>query len=182
MTSKLFLIGMVSIAFVAGIFIATEYEFNPQPAYAGGLDHYLGQIMWVPFNFAPRGWADCDGQLLPISEHSALFSLLGTIYGGDGRTTFALPDLRGRVMIDDGNGPGLTNRVLGSKIGQETVSLTPQQAALHASPVVDMDNNGALTSGSAAVIGDSGSAHNNIQPSQTLKCVIALDGVFPSRS
>ena len=82
-------------------------------------------------NFAPRGWAFCDGQLLPISSNSALFSLLGTIYGGDGRTTFALPDLRGRVAIHEGNGPGLSPYNLGQRGGQETVTLTTSQMPNH---------------------------------------------------
>ncbi len=183
--NKTILIGMVSIAFVAGILFATEYDFKPQPAYAGGTSPLLGQLMWVPYNFAPLGWADCGGQLLSISQNAALFSLLGTTYGGDGRSTFALPDLRGRVMMDDGSGPGLTPRNLGAKIGQETVSLTAQQAALHASPVVKMDTTGSLTSGNAAVIDDTGSAHTNMQPSQTVKCVIAIDlsiSTYPSRT
>jgi len=180
--NKTILIGMVSIAFVAGILFATEYDFEPQPAYAGGGSPFLGQMMWVGFNFEPRGWADCDGQLLPIAQNTALFSLLGTTYGGDGRTTFGLPNLSGRVMVDDGNGPGLTPRAIGSKSGQETVSLTPQQAALHASPVVKMDTTGSLTSGNAAVIDDTGSAHTNMQPYQTVKCVIALQGLYPSRN
>jgi len=180
--TKTILIGMVSVAFVAGILIATEYDFEPQPAYGGGPDPFIGQMMWVGFNFAPRNWADCDGQLLSINSYQALFSLLGTTYGGDGRTTFGLPNLSGRVMVDDGNGPGLTSRPLGQRAGVETVSLTPQQAALHASSVVKMDTTGSLTSGNAAVIDDTGSAHTNMQPYQTVKCVIALQGTYPSRN
>jgi microcystin-dependent protein len=83
-------------------------------------DPLLGEIMMVGFNFAPRGWAFCDGQLLAISSNTALFSLLGTTYGGDGRTTFALPDLRGRVPLHKGNGPGLSSRTLGERGGVET--------------------------------------------------------------
>ena len=173
---------MVSIAFVAGILIATEYDFEPQPAYAGGTSPFLGQMMWVGFDFAPRGWANCDGQLLFISEFPALFSLLGTKYGGNGRTDFGLPDLRGRVMVDDGNGPGLTPRPLGQRAGTETTSLTPEQAALHASPVVKMDTTGSLTSGNAAVIDGKGTSHNNMQPYLAVKCVIAIQGTFPSRN
>ncbi len=84
---------------------------------------FIGQIMVVGFNFAPRGWATCDGQLLPISQNSALFSLLGTTYGGDGRTTFALPELRGRSPIGVGNGPGLSPVSWGEKSGQENVTI-----------------------------------------------------------
>ena len=87
---------------------------------------FIGQIMPVGFNFAVRGFALCNGQLLPISQNEALFSLLGTIYGGDGRTTFGLPDLRGRVPMHFGNGPGLTNRVIGQKGGEEARQRQPR--------------------------------------------------------
>lgn len=95
------------------------------------MDPFLAQIIMFGSNFAPRGWALCDGQLLPISANTALFSLLGTIYGGDGRTTFALPDLRGRVAIHPGNGPGLSSYRLGEKGGVETVTLTLPQIPSH---------------------------------------------------
>ena len=95
-------------------------------------DPLLGAIMMVGFNFAPRGWATCDGQLLPISTYQALFSLLGTIYGGDGRTTFALPDLRSRFPMHVGQGPGLSVRSQGQKSGAEAVTLTPLQMPSHA--------------------------------------------------
>ena len=81
------------------------------------MEPLLGQIQPFGFNFAPRGWAKCDGQLLPIAQHSALFSLLGTTYGGDGRTTFALPDLRGRTALHFGQGPGLSSRAIGQQLG-----------------------------------------------------------------
>ena len=84
-----------------------------------GLEPFVGEINLVGFNFAPRGWAFCNGQLLPISQNTALFSLLGTMYGGDGRTTFALPDLRGRVPVGQGSGPGLTSRIVGQVGGSE---------------------------------------------------------------
>jgi microcystin-dependent protein len=92
---------------------------------------FIGEIRMFGGNFAPRGWALCDGQLLPISQYTALFSLLGTTYGGDGRTTFALPDLRGRVPIHAGHGPGLSDYRLGQTGGQETVTLTTQQIPAH---------------------------------------------------
>ena len=95
-------------------------------------DPFLAEIIMFGSNFAPRGWAFNDGQLLPISSNSALFSLLGTIYGGDGRTTFALPDLRGRAPIHAGNGPGLSNRRLGSKTGEETHVLSTPELPSHA--------------------------------------------------
>lgn len=95
------------------------------------MDPFLGEIIMFGGNFAPRGWAFCDGQLLPISSNSALFSILGTIYGGDGRTTFALPDMRGRVAIHAGSGPGLTPHNLGSKGGEETHTLTVPEMPSH---------------------------------------------------
>ena len=94
-------------------------------------DPFIAEIIMFGGNFAPRGWALCDGQLLSISSNSALFSILGTTYGGDGRTTFGLPDLRGRVAMHPGSGPGLTLRRLGEKSGMETVTLTTNQIPSH---------------------------------------------------
>ena len=95
-------------------------------------DNFLGEIRIVPFNFAPTGWAFCDGQILPISQNTALFSLLGTQYGGDGQSTFALPNLQGQVPMDYGNGPGLTPRSIGESGGTTTVTLTALQSPAHA--------------------------------------------------
>ena len=95
------------------------------------MEPFIGQIMMVGFNFAPRGWALCDGSLLPINNNQALFSLLGTTYGGDGRTTFQLPDLRGRVPMHQGTGPGLPNHRIGEKGGVENVTLTVAQMPAH---------------------------------------------------
>jgi len=92
---------------------------------------FLGMIILVPYNFAPRGWAFCNGQILPISQNTALFSLLGTTFGGNGVTTFALPDLRSRVPIGAGQGTGLSNYVLGQTGGIETVTLTLNELPLH---------------------------------------------------
>ncbi len=92
---------------------------------------FLGEIRMFGFNFPPRGWAGCDGQLLPISNNSALFSLYGTIYGGDGRTTFGLPDLRGRTALNMGTGPGLTHRAIGSRGGVEYETLSTSQIPAH---------------------------------------------------
>lgn len=92
---------------------------------------FIGQITMFGGNFAPRNWALCDGQLLPIVEHQALFSILGTTYGGDGRVTFGLPDLRGRAPLHEGQGPGLTNRPLGSRGGLEAVTLNVNQLPAH---------------------------------------------------
>ena len=172
-------------------------------------DPFIGQIQPFGFNFAPRGWAKCDGQLLAISSNTALFSLLGTIYGGDGRTTFALPDLRGRVGLHAGNGPGLSNRVIGEKSGAETVTLNTQQMPSHNHTVgctnqlgnqgapegqvmsaedtnaADIYHDGAPDKTmNAAAISDTGGnqAHNNMQPYQVINYIIALQGTFPSRN
>ena len=95
---------------------------------------FVGEIRMFAGNFAPRGWAFCDGQLLAVSQNDALFSLLGTIYGGDGRTTFGLPDMRGRIPIHAGHGPGLSERRLGAKGGAEQVTLTVNQMPSHGHP------------------------------------------------
>ena len=97
----------------------------------GGSEPFIGQIQTFGFDFAPRGWATCDGQLLAIASNTALFSLLGTTYGGDGRTTFGLPDLRGRAPIHQGQGPGLTHRRMGERSGAETVTLDVSQMPAH---------------------------------------------------
>jgi microcystin-dependent protein len=94
----------------------------------------IGEVRWFAGNFAPRNWALANGQLLPINQNTALFSVLGTAYGGDGRTNFALPDLRGRAPIGAGQGPGLSNRPLGEKAGAETVALTAAQIPAHSHP------------------------------------------------
>ena len=104
-------------------FLSTNQTYSQDP--------FIGEVIIFAGNFAPRGWAFCDGQLLQISSHSALFSILGTTYGGDGRTTFALPDLRGRAVLHAGNGPGLTSRLLGQKLGTETVQLTVNKMPSH---------------------------------------------------
>jgi microcystin-dependent protein len=92
---------------------------------------FLGEVKWFAGNFAPRGWAFCDGQLLSIAQHSALFSILGTTYGGDGRQNFALPDARGRAILHEGSGPGLSPRTLGQKAGQQAVALNVSQMPNH---------------------------------------------------
>lgn len=174
-------------------------------------DPFLGEIRMFAGNFPPRGWAFCDGQLLPIAQNTALFSLLGTIYGGDGRTTFALPELRGRVPMHSGNGPGLTSRPQGQKSGQENVTLAANELPEHshtAKCVVpagnsnDAANNywaddagvssGTYHTGAGATFanmnagaitgGGGGQAHNNMQPYLCIQYIIALQGIFPSRS
>ena len=92
---------------------------------------FIAEVRIFAGNFAPRGWAFCNGQLLPIAQNTALFSLLGTVYGGDGRTTVGLPDLQGRAAMHPGRGPGLTPRVLGQKLGAETVALSSDQLGTH---------------------------------------------------
>jgi microcystin-dependent protein len=98
------------------------------------MEPFVGQITLFPFFFAPRGWALCEGQLLPISQYAALFSLLGTYYGGNGASNFALPDLRGRVPIGQGQGPGLTNYTIGSTQGVENVTLIASHSPSHSHP------------------------------------------------
>lgn len=163
---------------------------------------FLAEIRIIGFNFAPRGWAYCDGQILPINQNQSLYSLLGTTYGGDGRTTFGLPDLRGRTPIHRGE-----SHQLGQKSGAETITLTAAQIAAHThsfkasstaaddavptgavlAQAVDLyrDPEAAsmttLRSGSITNAGG-GQAHDNMQPYQTLGFVIALRGLFPSRN
>lgn len=175
------------------------------------MDPFIGQIVLVGFNFAPRGWAFCDGQLIPISSNSALFSLLGTTYGGDGRTTFALPDLRSRSAVHPGHGPGLDVISLGQRGGVPDVTLSVAQLPAHhhavdppvyagaanqTSPVgtipATMNPTSAATYSNAATNGSSlqfNTANTgNTQPVHTrnpylgLNYIIALYGVYPSRS
>jgi microcystin-dependent protein len=167
---------------------------------------YMGTIRYFGFNFAPRGWADCDGQLLAISQNGALFSLLGTIYGGDGRTTFALPDMRGRLPIGAGGGPGLTPRQQGIRGGSERVTLTRAQIG-HGHTLYGRSGNGnqsTPTDNSLAKdkgdktyrdeaptvamsndsIGNTGGGlpHENRPPSLGVLCAIALTGTYPTRN
>jgi microcystin-dependent protein len=163
---------------------------------------FLGQITIFAGNFAPRGYAFCQGQILSISQNTALFSLLGTTYGGDGRTTFALPDLRGRVPVGAGQGPGLTAQSVGETSGQETVTLTTQQLPPHthsiqvtnapsdtSNPVGAVPAKGGSYSkgaptGTAANATQTGGGqpHSNLQPSLGLNYIIALEGIYPSRN
>jgi microcystin-dependent protein len=165
---------------------------------------FIAEIRIFAGNFAPRGWAFCDGQLLPIAQNTALFSLIGTTYGGDGRTTTALPDLEGRAPMHAGRGPGLTTRRLGDKAGAESVVLAESQIPSHSHPLVgtqeDVDasspvgnylatgndlystSNGATLAGSSLPNTGGSQAHNNMQPYLALNFIIALVGVYPSRS
>jgi microcystin-dependent protein len=157
----------------------------------------------VPYNFAPKGWALCNGQLLPINQNQALFALLGTTYGGNGQTTFALPDLRGRVPISSGQGPGLESYNLGQAGGTERVAITAGQMPAHnhalnvhsgkslqTSAIGNLLANGSVYTNEPAngvanygAVGNAGSgqAHENRQPYLTLNWIIALQGVFPSQ-
>ncbi len=168
---------------------------------------FVGEIRMFAGNFAPRGWAFCDGQLLAVSQNDALFSLLGTIYGGDGRTTFGLPDVRGRIPIHAGSGPGLSPRRLGAKAGEENVTLTVNQLPSHTHQLKatnDVANEigpsstrvtgqtgtfdlyqsaapaAAMSTASITSIGGSRS-HTNLQPFLCIHFIIALFGIYPSR-
>ena len=169
---------------------------------------FLGQIKMFGGNFAPRGWALCDGQLLPISQNQSLYSILGTTYGGDGRTSFALPDLRGRVSIHQGDGPGLSSYSLGNRSGVEHVTLTDNEIPAHNHKVEANPDPGnspspvnAIPGAEAAAVdlwstnatnGDmkastiqntgGGQQHENRQPYLVVNFIIALQGLFPSRS
>lgn len=172
---------------------------------------FIAEVRIFAGNFAPRGWAFCDGQLLPISQNTALFSLIGTTYGGDGRSTTALPNLQGRTPMHPGRGPGLTSRRLGQRGGVEMVSLTEAQMPNHTHQLrastddieeeggekgpangytARMQANQSIYSGASnlvdmasdSITNTGGSqAHNNMQPFLTLNFIIALVGLYPSR-
>ncbi len=167
---------------------------------------FIGEIRLFGGNFAPRDWAFCDGRLLPIASYTTLFAVIGTIYGGDGRTTFGLPDLRGRAPMHPGSGPGLTRRVQGERGGAETVTLSATQLPNHTHQMNAVDAAGntnvpddnslahagyrtndistSLVDMNAAAIANAGSgqAHDNMAPSLAINFIIALEGIFPSRS
>lgn len=168
---------------------------------------FLGTIRLVGFNFAPVGWALCQGQTLPISQNTALFALLGTFFGGDGQQTFNLPDLRGRVAVGQGQGAGLGNYDQGQTGGTETVALTTAQAPTHSHTMMAAANVTSPNPGPSLALGTpatavkfyganaptglapraigsfgSSSPHDNRQPYLGLNYIIALTGIFPSRS
>ncbi|POF29615.1 phage tail protein [Roseibium marinum] len=171
---------------------------------------FIAEIRIFAGNFAPRGWAFCDGQLLPVSQNTALFSLIGTTYGGDGRTTTALPNMQGRAPMHPGSGPGLTSRRLGEKVGVETITLTEEQIPSHSHIARASSTSGGVAAPSTTTsFGRSGSdrvyhsdttsnlvdmasqtlsttggsqAHDNVQPFLAMNFIIALQGLYPSRS
>ena len=175
-------------------------------------DPFIAEIKMTGTNFPQRGWAFCNGQLLSIAQNTALFSLLGTTFGGDGRTSFGLPGLRGRAPMHPGNGPGLTSRRLGQKGGAETVALTtPAQIANHGhsmkvvgaladqtTPVgnslaqspsgrggfglYDNDDNKGAMASDALAVTGGAQPHDNMQPFLVVNFQIALQGLFPSRN
>lgn len=171
---------------------------------------FIGEIAICAFGFAPRGWAMCNGQLLSIAQNQALFSLLGTTYGGNGQTTFALPDLRGRAAVSSGQGAGLSNYNLGSQAGEVSHTVTVNEMPAHSHPAncntgpgnfadpgghvwaadgtnitkayaPPTTNLGAMANGSISPAGGS-SPHENRQPFLAVEFCIALVGVFPSRN
>lgn len=181
---------------------------SPSIAKAQASEPFLGQIAFVPYNFVPKNWAACNGQLLPISQNQALFALLGTTYGGNGTTTFALPDMRGRVLVHEGQAPGgPTNYTMGQTGGSESVTLQITQMPPHSHTVNAVTSDGnqntptntlpadtklldkeysdatANTTMKSTMINPSGGGqpHENRPPFVTLKCIIALQGIFPSQ-
>jgi microcystin-dependent protein len=171
-------------------------------------DPFVAEIRIFPFNFPPKGWAFCDGQLLPISQNTALFSLLGTTYGGDGKSTFALPDLQGNAPMQPGQGQGLSLRDLGEMSGVESITLLQSEMPVHTHNVMGNSNDGEFKppannrifgrsinaflyqSSNAGLqlmnpqnlgLTGGGLPHNNMQPYLTLNFCIALQGIFPQR-
>lgn len=171
-------------------------------------DPFVAEIRIFPFNFAPKGWAWCDGQLLPLSQNTALFSLLGTTYGGNGKSNFALPDLQGRAPMHPGQGPGLSLHDLGETGGSETVSLLESEIPSHSHPLradtLDIGDTNVVSPNASLTISSGGTLyqstsntqlagealapaggdapHNNLQPYLTFYFCIALQGVYPPRT
>jgi microcystin-dependent protein len=205
--------GYLVLAQRTGCVVAAALTLIGLPNYASAQssDPFIGQIMCAAFTFAPQGWAELNGQLLSIQQNTALFSLLGTTYGGNGETTFALPDMRGRVLIHAGQGPGLTAHTQGESAGTEAVTLSVEQLPAHNHTVIPKGSldQATLDSPAQAVPASAGGKKTSplyapgpgnvamssslttntggnapvpvMQPYLTVKCFIALFGVFPSR-
>lgn len=198
-----------------GMMAAVLFVLLPAGQAGADSDPFIAEVMCGGWNFCPRGWAECNGQILSIAQNTALFSLIGTTFGGDGRTTFGLPDLRGRAILHPGQGPGLSNRRWGDKGGAETHALTAGQVPAHSDHTVyamDTDATSPVPQGNAwaqSTAGDpeyvavpandpipdqvqmkagaigkdtAGQPHNIMQPYLTIKCCIAVQGIYPSRS
>ena len=173
------------------------------------MDPFVAEIRIFPFNFAPKGWAFCDGQILPLSQNTALFSLLGTTYGGDGKSNFALPNMQGNVPMHPGQGPGLSLHDLGETGGSDTVSLLESEIPSHSHTMMSLPAPGnrtapggnsmgrtagtigpyatpgkalAATADTAVAPAGGDQPHNNMQPYLTLNFCIALQGVYPPRT
>ena len=207
---KKFLAAIAGFSFIPSIIKAFDKQSTPvqSTANAGGktvlsTNPFVGEIQMVAFNWAPVGWASCDGQLLPISQYQALFSLLGTTYGGDGKTNFALPDLRSRVPLHMGQGVGLSLYNLGDAGGEEKHTITTNEMPAHSHDLQVSSNSGTTDTpanmylaqnsegvkqysdsqnNKAAPLGMSGQniPHNNVQPFLAINYIIALNGIFPT--
>ncbi|MFZ2306999.1 MAG: tail fiber protein [Rhodoferax sp.] len=178
------------------------------PQLAQAQQPYIGEVICGGWNFCPNGWAECNGQLLSIAENDALFTLIGTTYGGDGQTNFAVPNIQGRTMVGQGTGPGLTTKVQGEMSGTETVTLMTTQIPSHTHPMAAnagaeksaspagkivgtapgsapvFSSSAPTTTLSASAVGVAGQSqpHNNLQPYLAVKCCISLFGVFPTQN
>jgi microcystin-dependent protein len=174
------------------------------------MDPFVAEIRIFPFNFAPKGWAFCDGQILPLSQNTALFSLLGTTYGGDGKSNFALPDMQGNAPMHPGQGPGLSLHDLGETGGSDTVTLLESEIPAHSHTLMASTTTASKPSPAGNALARAGSGgtpyvapagaplatfadvaiapaggdqpHNNMQPYLTLNFCIALQGVYPPRT
>ncbi|MCE2928970.1 MAG: tail fiber protein [Candidatus Caenarcaniphilales bacterium] len=177
---------------------------NIQLGASAATEPFIGEIMMTVGSFCPRGWASAEGQTLPITQNTSLFAVIGTTYGGDGTTNFRLPDLRSRLPMGQGAGPGLTNRPMGEKLGTETIILTLDNLPNHNHSIMVKDGRGVKTDAANAFIAGSGifrdsgtskalnaatvsSAGGNqpfaiIPPYTTVRYCIALEGIFPSRN
>jgi len=195
---------------LAGLFVGLAIFGSPDGARATGSQPFIGEISCGGWNFCPQGWAECNGQLMAISEDEVLFQLIGTTYGGDGQVTFAMPNLNSRTMLGTGSGAG-GSYMLGQMAGTESVTLTTNQIPSHTHALVVQDTTGDsasptnkvvagvgagdaryvdpntsppagfLSNGAISSVGGS-QPHNNLQPYLAVKCCISLFGIFPSQN